>query len=128
LREGVVPGGGVAFLDCRDVLRKRLPESNEPEELAAYQILIKALEVPTRIIISNSGMDDNEVMAEIRQAGPGFGYDVQAGKVVKMAESGIFDVYTAVKSAVRSAVSGAGLALTTDVIVHRRKVIESMEP
>ena len=67
-------------------------------------------------------------MAEIRLAGPGFGYDVIAEKIVKMTDSGIYDVTTATKGALRAAISGASLALTTDVLLHRRTMIESMEP
>jgi chaperonin GroEL len=128
LRDGVVPGGGVALLDCRPMLRKKLHESVDPDERAAYQILIKAMEAPTRALLANAGLDPSEVMAEIRLAGPGFGYDVMEGKIVKMGEAGILDVAAATLGAVRAAISGAALALTTDVLVHRRKLVETTEP
>jgi chaperonin GroEL len=128
LREGVLPGGGVALLNCRPALLKKMHSCTEADERAAYQILIKALEAPIRALLENAGLDASDVMADIRMAGPGFGYDVMAGKIVKMTESGIYDVTTATKGAVRAAISGASLALTTDVLLHRRTMVESMEP
>ena len=71
MREGVLPGGGVALLACRPALRDRLAASTDTNERAAYRILIEAVEEPFRTIVSNAGFDDSDVMAEVRLAGPG---------------------------------------------------------
>jgi chaperonin GroEL len=118
MMEGILPGGGTALLACRPALRARLAQSNEPEERAAYHILVKAMEEPFRTIVSNAGYDDSDVMAEVRLAGPGFGFDVTSGKVVDVVQAGIYDATAVQKAAVYGALSTAALALTVDVLVH----------
>jgi chaperonin GroEL len=83
--------------------------------------LLKALETPIRTIIANAGCDVGDLMAEIRQAGPGHTFDVTTKQVVDVVEAGIFDVAPVQREAVRSAVSSAALALTVDVMVHHKK-------
>ncbi len=125
---GVVPGGGTALLDCRPALRDRLKAATASEERAAYRILIRALEEPARTIIANAGFDVDEVMAEIRQAGRGHGFDVEAEQVVLMASRGVLDSGSALKAAVKLAVLSAGIALTADVLVHHKKPVEATNP
>jgi chaperonin GroEL len=120
LMEGVLPGGGVSLLACRPVLQRLLDQSTDSDARAAYSILIKAMEAPARTIISNAGYDASEVMAEIKLAGPGYGFDVTAGQVVDMAQAGIYDATAVQKSALYAAIASAALALTIDVMVHHR--------
>jgi chaperonin GroEL len=126
MREGVVPGGGVALLNCRPVLQRAMKGVTDPDEMAAYRILIKALEQPFRVLVQNAGMDLDEVGPAVKMAGPGFGYDVVRQEVVDMVKSNIFDVAPVVKAAVYSAINGASLALTTDVVIHRKNPPESL--
>ena len=130
IRAGVVPGGGVAYLDCRAVLREKLAQTpaDQTDERTAYRILIKALEAPARAIIQNAGYNPDEMLAEIRLAGPGHGFDVRAEQVVNMAQAGIFDAAHTLQAALYSAVSSAALALTVDVLVHHKKPQQSTEP
>jgi chaperonin GroEL len=128
LREGVLPGGGVALLACRPVLSEKFHQSTEPDERAAYQILIKTMEAPIRAILTNAGLDASDVMAELRLAGDNRGYNVMTGKIVNMMEAGIFDVAAVVKSALRGAISSAALALTTDILIHHKKPVQALEP
>ena len=118
LEEGVVPGGGVALLACRPALLEAAAKSEDTDERAAYRILAKAVTVPMRTIIANAGFDASEVMAEVRLAGSGHGFDAVAEQVVDFADTGIYDAAIVLKSAVFGAISTAGLALTVDVIVH----------
>ncbi len=128
MMEGVLPGGGVALLACRPALRSRLAESSDPDQRAAYRILIKAVEEPFRVIVSNAGHDDSDVLADIRRddrdtsdrpEGERFyGFDVLAGKVVDVAQAGIWDATTVQKAAVYGALTTAAIALTVDVLVH----------
>lgn len=119
MMEGVVPGGGVALLACRSVLQPMSAQSDDPDERAAYRILIKALAEPFRTIVANAGYDASEVMAEVRLAGPGHGYDVITGRVVPVMQAGIYDPAVVLKSAVYAALTTAGMALTVDVLIHR---------
>lgn len=121
IRDGVLPGGGVALLACRPALKRRLDQSVESDARAAYHILIRAIEAPARTIFTNAGYDASEVMAEIKLAGPGHGLDVISQQVVPMAEAGIFDVAAVVRAAVGSAITTAAMALTIDVLVHHKK-------
>jgi chaperonin GroEL len=128
VREGMLPGGGVSLLACHQPLRERLDCSAGADERAAYQILIKAMEAPIRAILVNAGYDAGEVMAKVRLAGNGHGFDVRSREVVDMAQAGIWDAAAVLKTAVHSAVSGAALALTTDVLVHHKKPQQATEP
>jgi len=121
IMEGVVPGGGVALLACRPVLQRQLEASTDSDARAAYRILLEAIEAPTRAIVANAGYDPSEVMAHIKLAGPGHGFDVTTGQVVDVSEAGIYDATSVQKAAVYAAIASAGLALTIDVLVHRKE-------
>jgi chaperonin GroEL len=128
VREGVVPGGGVALLACRPALQRQLQPAIDADARAAYRILLRAMEAPIRTLLANAGHDASEVMAEVRRAGQGRGFDVRRGEVVDMAEAGIWDVVGVLKGTVHRAVTGAALALSTDVLVHHRKPEQAVEP
>jgi len=120
LREGVVPGGGTALLDCVPCLRARFEEATDADERAAYRILAKAFETPMRTIVANAGYDASEVLAEVKLAGRGHGFDVRSGRVVRMIEAGILDSAAVQKAIVTDVISAVGLALTIEVLVQRR--------
>lgn len=126
MREGVVPGGGAALLACVADLQARARQSEDGDEQAAYRILARAMQAPTRALLENAGYDPSEVLAQLRGLPAGHGFDVLSGNVVDMVEAGIVDVTTVVKAAVRSAISGAAMALTTDVLVHRANAPEAL--
>jgi chaperonin GroEL len=126
MRDGVVPGGGVALLNCREPLRECLQSAADTDERAAYNILLQALEAPFRAILENAGLWPGRALAEIERLGPHYGYDVLARQVVDLREAGLFDAAPVVKGAVRAAVAGAALALTTEAIVHRRNPPEGI--
>lgn len=121
MMEGVVPGGGVSLLACRPALQEMLDQSTDPDERAAYRILMRAVQEPFRTIVANAGYDASEVMAEIKLAGPGHGFDVTSGQVVDMMQAGIWDAAIVQKSAVYATIAGAAQALTIDVLVHRQE-------
>ena len=121
LADGVVPGGGAALLACRPALEQAQAAAEDPDERAAYRILARAVEAPMRAIIRNAGFDEYATTSLVRAAGQGCGLDVETGRVVDMAAAGIYDPANVVKSAAYAAISGAALALTVDVVVHRRR-------
>ncbi len=127
-REGVLPGGGVALLGCRPVLRRGQTASTDPDEKAAYSILLRASEEPARTIIANAGWDAAEVMAAINRAGPGSGFDVEAGEVVDMVQAGILDSAGVMRLAVISAVTTAALTLSLGAVVHRMRLRREVTP
>jgi chaperonin GroEL len=119
MREGVLPGGGVALLACRQALQQRLEQSEDPDARMAYRVLLRAVEAPFRTLVENAGFESSVVLGEVDRAGDGYGFDAIAGRVVDMAEAGVIDAAVVQKAAARSGIGGAALALTTDVIVHR---------
>ena len=128
MRVGVVPGGGVALLRCRTKLQECHKNAMDAEERAAYSMLIEALEAPFRTLVENAGFEPGKLLAEMETCGPDYGFDVLAREVVDMRVAGLYDAAPVVKAAVRGAISGAALALTTDVIVHRRNPPEQYNP
>jgi chaperonin GroEL len=128
MREGVLPGGGVALLACRPVLQKRLAESTEADQRAAYHILLRAVEEPFRTIVANAGYDASDVMAQVRLAGPGHGFDALRGEVVDLIQAGIYDATAVQKAVVYGALSAAAMALTVDVLVHHAEMEQAALP
>lgn len=128
LLDGVVSGGGAALLACQPVIERLLKQARTTDAQAAYRILYRALEEPTRVLAENAGYNPSEVMAQIRHAPAGHGFDAGAGRVADLQTTGILDGAAVLSQAVLSAVTSAGLALTTDVLVHHRKPVQEFNP
>jgi chaperonin GroEL len=118
---GVVPGGGLALMNCQHVLKKQLALTQDTDERAAYRILIEALAAPARTIYRNAGYEPSEVMAKLNQECPEVGFDVVEGQFVNVCEAGILDSALVLKACVRNAISTAALTLTIDSLVHLAK-------
>ncbi len=115
VEEGIVPGGGVAFL--RTI--KALDELKlDGEEAVGIKILKRALEEPLRQIAYNSGKEGSVIMQKVLYAEkPTMGYDAQNDKFVDMIEAGIIDPTKVVRTALQNAASIAALMLTTEALV-----------
>ncbi len=125
LEGGIVAGGGSALLACIPAVEKlRL----DGDEAMGVEILARALEAPTRQILLNGGFAPNPLIAELRQRGPGWGFDVIAGEIVNMWDAGIVDPLKVVRTALETAVSTALMALTTEALVRKKKPQESLNP
>ena len=125
MEEGVVPGGGVAYLDCIPKLRELEADG---DEAIGIDIVARALEAPMKRIAQNAGLHPPMVIAEAQRHGPGFGYDVVAEEVVDMEEAGIMDSVRVLRTALEIASSGACMALTSGAIVLHREPKESLQP
>ncbi len=126
VQSGVVPGGGAALLHAQAAL-KGLPAESE-DEAAAYNILARALEEPMRCIAKNAGYVPDVIVEKVKESPKGHGFDAISGKIVDMRASGILDSFLVLEKALQIALSGASMALTTDVIIHHRWPKESVEP
>ena len=126
--EGALPGGGVACLACSVVLHQVASQSTDPDERAAHRILSLALEAPFRALLLNAGYEPGGVLAQMNLSSPRHGFDVLTGHPVDMIEAGILDSSSVVRAAVRRAIGTAALALTIDVLVHRRQPELVTEP
>ncbi len=125
LRSGVVTGGGVALLDCRAALERALAQTADADRRAAYRAVLRALELPYRVLLDNAGFDPALTLAS---AGSGVGFDVERGEAADMIARGIVDSAGVLTCAVETAISGAAIALTTDVLVQQRNRPEQMQP
>ena len=125
VKDGVLPGGGIALLSCQQTLQKNMNAAKDMNERVVYRILSKAVESPIRTLLENAGFEPARVLNQIALAGPGSGFDVVGRQIVNMAGAGIYDSAAALKGAVFSAVHGAALALTIDVLVHKQDPITS---
>ncbi len=125
---GVIPGGGVALLGCRDWLQHEQAACDELEARAARQILAKALEAPARQLLRNAGYEPSEILAQLSECAGGTGFDVMRGRLVNMTTAGIFDVAQVQVEALQRAVMSAALALTIDVLVLHREPETMTEP
>ena len=126
LRHGILPGGGVAYLNC--IPRLKALEA-EHEEGWGISIIARALEAPFRRIVRNSGNDTPAAMLQNAQArGENFGFDAVAEQIVDMTEAGIWDTADVLVTAFRTAASGAMMALTIDLVVLGRHPQTSAHP
>lgn len=119
LDQGIVPGGGIALLNCQSALKEKL-DSPDTDERSAYRILSRALETPLRQILENAGAEVGAVFAQIQHAGKEYGFDVTTGQIRSMADAGIVDSVAVAAATLSRAVRTAALALTIDVLVHHR--------
>lgn len=119
-REGILPGGGAAYLACRPALETLLDGDESADARAAHNILRGALESPFRTLLTNSGYEPGNFLNDVEKAGTGFGFDVVSGQVSEMVPMGIVDVAAVQKQALISAIRSAAMALTIDVLVHRK--------
>ncbi len=114
--EGVIPGGGVAFLRAIKAVNDAKNEI-DTDETYGFDIVAKALTYPTRQIVDNSGIDGATVVADLLEMKGSKGYNAAKGDYVDMIEAGIIDPAKVAKSALLNAASVAGVMLTTNVMV-----------
>jgi chaperonin GroEL len=126
LREGIVPGGGVAFLNCIPAVRALAGEGDEKHGI---EIVARALQEPFRRIAQNAGLDAPAVLiAEAQRRGANFGCDALTGQIVAMDDAGILDSVGVAREALQTAISGAVMALTTETMVLHQNPPTSYEP
>ena len=114
LAEGIVPGGGVTLVNLAEGLRAK----GDSEQAAGYQLLVRALEQPFRILMTNSGLNADEWLPQVKKAKPGHGVDVNhPDKLVDLKIAGVVDPARVTKEALQNAVSIAGTAMTMGALV-----------
>jgi len=116
VEEGIVPGGGVALLRCREAVEKARAQAKGDEKIGV-DIILHALEAPIRQIAENGGIDGAVVADEVAQKDVNIGYDANKGEYVDMLKAGIIDPVKVVRVALTNAASISGLLLTTEALV-----------
>jgi chaperonin GroEL len=119
--EGIVPGGGVAFLRAIEAVENGKSKARGDEKIG-FDIIAEALRWPTRQIAQNAGEDGDVVVDEIlRNKNLSWGYDAANDEYVDMLKAGIIDPTKVARTALLNAASVSGLALTTDVLIAELK-------
>ncbi|HEY7060920.1 MAG TPA: chaperonin GroEL [Chloroflexota bacterium] len=120
VEEGIVPGGGVAFLKALKALdaASTAAGKDNADQATGVQILKKALEEPMRRIAVNAGQEGSVIVEEVkRRADKSEGYDAFKGEYVNMIKAGIIDPLKVTRSALENAASAATMILTTETLV-----------
>jgi len=115
VEEGIVAGGGVAYIRARVALDKLKGEN--PDQDAGIRIVVRALEEPLRQIVANSGAEPSVVMNKIAEGKGNFGFNAQTEQFGDMVEMGVLDPTKVSRTALQNAASVAGLLLTTEAMV-----------
>jgi chaperonin GroEL len=118
LAQGIVPGGGMTLVRAARTIQK----SPDPEEATGASILLKACDAPFKQIVSNGGFDGSLYLEEILQRGGSFGFNVISEKIEDLPLAGVMDPAKIVKTGLTIAVSAAGVALLTEVLVAEEMV------
>jgi chaperonin GroEL len=128
VEEGIVAGGGTAYLNVIDEVAKLL-DTAEGDEKTGIQIVVKALEAPVRQIAENAGFEGSVVVDKIRTSGKiGYGFDAYNEEYIDMMEKGIVDPKKVTRSALQNAASVASTVLTTEALVVSQPEKEAAAP
>lgn len=117
VEEGIVAGGGTAYINAIPVVEKMLPSLDGDEKTGA-KIILKALEAPVRQIAENAGLEGSVIVDKIRRSRKvGYGFDAYNEVYTDMIPAGIVDPTKVTRSALQNAASVAAMVLTTESLV-----------
>jgi len=118
VEEGIVPGGGIAYLGAMPALEALLATyDGASDERTGVALLKRALEEPVRRIATNAGLEGSVIVEEVRKRPLGEGFDAAKGEYVNMIERGIIDPLKVTRSALENAASIATMILTTETLI-----------
>ncbi len=115
VEEGIVAGGGVAYIRAIDALEK-LRGGNEDEKIG-IDIIKKSLEAPIRTIVENAGIEGSIVVQKVREGKADFGFNARSEKYENLLKAGVIDPVKVTRVALENAASIAGLLLTTECTI-----------
>ena len=116
VEEGIVAGGGTAYIDVIDEVSK-LIDTVDGDERTGVKLVVRALEEPLRQIAENAGLDGAVVVDKIKNSAKGIGFDAYNEEYVDMIKVGIVDPTKVTRSALQNAASVASTVLTTEAVV-----------
>ncbi len=117
--EGIVPGGGVAYIRCLDSLEGF--KGDNDDETTGIRIVKRAIEEPLRQIVNNAGLEGAVVVNEVRNGKGDFGYNARTDKYENLFETGVIDPAKVTRVALENAASIAGMFLTTECVIAEKK-------
>jgi len=120
VEEGIVSGGGTAYINVISKVEKILEDLREDEKIGA-KIVLKALEEPVKQIAINAGLEPAVILEKVKHSEIGIGFNAQNEEYVDMKKAGIVDPTKVSRSALQNAASVASMVLTTESIVTDKK-------
>jgi len=126
VEEGIVPGGGVAYIRALHALD--LVKASNEDEKVGVEIIRRALEEPMRQIVSNAGLEGAVVVQKVREGSEDFGFNAYTEKYENLYESGVIDPTKVARVALENAASVAGMLLTTECVISEIKEDKPMPP
>lgn len=117
--EGIVPGGGVAYMRCVAALENF--HGDNDDENTGIQIVKRAIEEPLRQIVANAGLEGAIIVQNVKDGKGDYGYNARTGKYENFFESGVIDPAKATRVALENAASIAGMFLTTECVIAEKK-------
>ncbi len=119
IAEGIVPGGGVAYIRCLECL-KDLKGENDDEQ-TGIAIVERAIEEPLRQIAANAGVEGAVVVQKVREGSGDYGYNARADRYENLMATGVIDPAKVTRVALENAASIAGMFLTTECVIAEKK-------
>ncbi|MDP3452579.1 MAG: chaperonin GroEL [Bacteroidales bacterium] len=119
VEEGIVPGGGVAYIRAIEAL-KDLKGDNEDEN-TGIAIVSRAIEEPMRLIVENSGIEGSIVIQKVKEGKGDFGFNARTDKYENLYSTGVIDPTKVTRVALENAASVAGMFLTTECVLAEKK-------
>ncbi|MCA4777607.1 chaperonin GroEL [Empedobacter stercoris] len=125
VEEGIVAGGGVAFVRA---LSNLTIDTTNADEATGIKIVTRAIEEPLRQIVHNAGGEGSVVVAKVKEGTDDFGYNAKTDEYVNMIEAGVIDPTKVARVALENAASVAGMLITTEAVVTEIKKDEPAMP
>ncbi len=119
VEEGIVPGGGVAYIRAIEVLEKM--KGDNEDETTGILIVKRAIEEPLRQIVENAGLEGSVIVQKVKEGKGDFGYNAQNNKYENLYKSGVIDPTKVTRVALENAASIAGMLLTTECVITEKK-------
>ncbi|HIZ15291.1 MAG TPA: chaperonin GroEL [Candidatus Tidjanibacter faecipullorum] len=119
VEEGIIPGGGVAYIRATAALENLKGENDD--ETTGIAIIKRAIEEPLRQIVTNAGGEGSVVVNKVREGKGAFGYNARADRYEDMLEAGILDPTKVARVALENAASIASMFLTTECVLAEKK-------
>ena len=113
--EGIVPGGGVAYIRCIESLEGMKGENDD--ETTGIEIIRRAIEEPVRQIVANAGLEGAVVVQKVKEGKGDFGYNARTDRYENLFETGVIDPAKVTRVALENAASIAGMFLTTECVI-----------
>ncbi len=121
VEEGILPGGGTAYVNVIPKVEKLLNDVKSDGEKIGVKIILKALEEPVKQIATNAGLEGAVILEKVKSSDAGVGFDASKEEYVDMKKAGVVDPTKVTRSALQNAESVASMILTTESIMTEKK-------